>query len=176
MAEALSLSQLKKDIAGKLTGVLCYSDTPCDRLLNHKGELSKDKGDTVIFRTDAGARKISLPKASLVTYTGETITIYESGYRYMTKDEKAAMDGWSAEAQTKEYREKAARDRAYRGYESYWHKRSFFENLGMVYLMGKEEVGGKILSWDKLKNRDVKCIRDSSVKGKVLFQFIIKPE
>lgn len=174
----MTLSQLKRDInGGQMQAELVFSKPAGnDRALSQLCTVEKGKGERFVLRTRNIRREFSLPRAALVEYQPEEnrLTIYKEGYRSLTEDEKKAMREWKIESRRPDYQKKAERARYYHSTEAYWHRRSFFEERGMLYLMGKEEADGQLLDWDRFRAGNPLCIMDKSVRGDVLYIFSVK--
>jgi len=77
------------------------------------------------------------------------------------------MEEWNKITSTKEYQTQATNDALTDGSSTYWQEKAFFENSGYAYLMGFEEQRGKIY------NFNMKKVRDNTIKGEKILQYLI---
>lgn len=106
--------------------------------------LSKDK-----TKTDGSF--FDWPKASLLEYDGKTITVYQSGSRPLTDEEKRILKGQPEDA------EQAYNDIMTDGSTMFYRQKCYFEKSGKFYLFGVSVQAGK-----QLKNGTRKTFDDGS--------------
>lgn len=123
----------------------------------------------VLVNKDGKESSLEIPKASLIEYTDNELSIFNPGYRELNQKEKEILKEWEKIENTKEYKEQALADVYSDGSTTYWKKKRFFEDHNADYLFtGK---GGKRLDYNKLCNNDPKCLVDPAVKGQRILAY-----
>lgn len=112
---------------------------------------------------------LEIPKASLLEYTDDTLSIFIPGYRPLNQKEKEILKEWEKIANTKEYKEQELNDLRSDGNWTYWQKRRFFENNNALYLFTNEN--GRQLDYNKLKNNEENCLLDPKVRGERILMY-----
>ena len=115
-------------------------------------ELNKDKEATK-------GSFLDYPKATLCDYTGDTLTIYDAGYRELTAHEQSIMD--NVPSKRKENAEAVYNELMTDGSGFYWKDKAYYRDNEAEYLAGHEEVRGLRYDYNEKK------IRDNSIKGEV---------
>ena len=135
----------KSDIPEVLSGVRKISkvNTVGVRLINAAGKESS----------------LDVDRASLVEYDGETLTIYEPGYRQPTEEEQAVLDGWKKFAE--EYEKKNPYGNIY------WKFVDYFAKSPCPWMRGYETIQGK-----KYVSHLGK-VMDKSIKGNAILKYHI---
>ncbi len=124
---------------------------------------------SIFFQNVGGdVSELPLPKASLVDYDGETLTVYSAGYRDLTPEERAVKEQWSAHASTEDYIRRSDYDALTDGSSTYWEEVRFFKDAGYEYLMGAKKERGMI--FDTCRQQ----VRDERIKGDITLQYKIR--
>jgi hypothetical protein len=113
---------------------------------------------------------LDIPKASLVEYTGDTLTIYSAGYRRLTAAESALLKAWEDIKATPQYAEKAKADSG----SAYYAELDFFGSHKATYLMGLSPVCGMVLDLNLYHSGIAECVRDDAVKGAVVLSYAVR--
>lgn len=158
-----TLTQLKKDAqTGNMLLKMIYrmGDTEeniPDRL---KGFREVVGSNTVsLMLKIVGSDKTSelrLGPASLVEYDGDTLKIFDPGYRECTEPEKRAL----TEA------ENLCAERPYS--EPYWIKKAYFMKSLYPWMSGYDTIKGKKYDWSR------KMVQDNRVKGDLCLAYEVK--
>ena len=123
----------------------------------------------IFFRNANGERSaLELPKASLIEYTEDRLTIFIGGFRDLNIKEQEAMQEWEQITKTKDFQERSYYDALTDGTSTFYQEKSFFINKNMEYLMGCSKIKG--LKYDF--NR--KQIQDDSIKGEKILEYVIR--
>lgn len=144
-------------------------------------EITKVKSNAICLSTvmkDGTVRdsQLDLPRANLIDYDGETLSIYKSGKRVPNTVEQQALDDWEKETQTAEYKRDAEMDCYTDTYLTFYSKQTFFYKRGLSYLCGFErEKGMKLdINHHPSKPEDPKyLIDDENVRGELFFKYKI---
>lgn len=168
-----TLADLKRDAkSGTLEGRFTYHSMWLEGLPERLQGWRKlvDCNSVAVFFLNKDGKKseLRIGKASLVEYDGETLTVYNAGYRDLNADEQRVLDEWAKIAGTDEYKERAHIDAQTDGSSTYYQKLRFFKNAGYEYLMGLEEQRGMKFDWNTGK------VRDDKVKGSVCMRYELR--
>lgn len=122
---------------------------------------------------------LDIPAASLVEYDGDTIKIYDVGYRHLTAEEQAVMEEWRKITQTERYKQDAYNDIMTDGSTTYYQDKRFFENSKYPYLNDCSDFknGKKYTNVIFLENNcrlEGDFILDKSIKGLLLMAYAIR--
>jgi len=123
-----------------------------------------------------GRSWLDLPLASQMEFDGERLRVYEIGLDYLTEVERNTLVEWEQIASTPEHIRQADIDIMTDGGTTYWEKVSFFEKKGMLHLLGYEWVGGRKLDNNLFNAQKAACVRDTSVRGELKFEYDVKVE
>ena len=167
----LTLAQLKRDAkSGKLYGELVErfgSTEILERLRGLRKILDANSVGITFLNTDGKKSECRIEKAALAEYTGDSLTVYNPGFRDLNADEIRIMDGWKKIASTDEYKRQSEVDALSDGSSTYWQEKAYYHNAGKMYLMGLEEQAGCQYDFNTGK------IRDSSIKGDAILKYKI---
>lgn len=174
-----SVAQLKRDAkVGILEaemiircGEKCTPENLVPRLQGRRKIV--DSNTVAIFFLNADGKKseLQIPKASLVEYTDEMLTIYFPGYRKPNAKEQKILDEWNAITETKQYQNQLEIDCLSDGSSTYYQKRAFFNARNANYLMGFDEERGLRLDVNKRNAGHEDIIRDASIRGMIAMQY-----
>lgn len=165
-----SLAQLKRDfkeetICARML-IFCGNRKIPDRLLGIRKAAGANSTAIFFRNNDADAQKseLSVPRASLVKYTGDYLITYYPSVRELSPEEERVVRGWEAIASTPEYQERARIDALTDGSSTYWQEKRYYAQSQFPYLFGTEEHNGckRIIGGD-----DHGKIRDSHEPGKI---------
>lgn len=158
-------------IALETTFNYCYQNETLPERLTGIRKVSKVQTNGFYLMNDKTQRAswFDFPKASLMNYTDNSLTIYMAGYRSPNEHEKAILSEWENIASSQEYKKQSEIDLLTDGSSTYWKKKSFFENRNALYLMGLDSQRGLKLDFNKLNSGDSDFIRDESIKGDIAF-------
>ena len=157
-----SLSDLKRDLKLGTKVILLER---FGKQVNEEREVGKVQSNSIAFKKGNGLSWLDYPKASLLSYDGNTFTIYEAGYRDLTEHEQSVLN--NRPSKRPENRERVEQEVLTDGSSFYYQDKAYFKNLDMQYLDGFEEVRG--LRLDKNNQK----IRDNSIKGAVILKYKI---
>ena len=96
-------------------------------------------------------------RASLIEYRGDMLTVYNSGYRPLTEEERAIVAGEEA------FREEFQRNNPYS--EPYWAIKKYYKDSSCPWMAGFETVRGK--HYQRGEDR----VRDDAVRGEVVLRY-----
>ena len=121
----------------------------------------------ICLNEDSTAKKgsyLDYPKASLLKYDGETITIYNSGKRHLTKKEKDIM------LNVPKDEEQDRIDIMSDGSTMFWRRTRYYKEAGKYYLLGvSKEKGKRLLHGTRATVKDGSFsdwfIEDDGIKG-----------
>lgn len=174
-----SLAQLKRDAkTGKIEaefeircGEKCTSENLIP-LLQGKRKMV-DSNSVAIFFLNAEGKKseLQLPKASLVEYTDDRLTLYYPGYRKPNTEEQKALDEWNKIRETKEFKDQLEIDCLTDGSSTYYREKWFFEDRNLNYLRGLDEERGLKLDFNRKNSGCEDFIRDANIRGEVDMQY-----
>lgn len=156
-----TFAQLKRDLTvGKKIKFTEHNVYP--EKVGEEYEISKKQSNAICTKQNGKDIYMSYPASSnLVDYEDNKVTFYEAGYRNITEEEKKHFEAMWQYGQDHIYE------------NTYWYKKSYFEKVGMPYLMGCGVEKGKKFDHNKYKRGDMCCIQDNSIKGDVWLAFEI---
>lgn len=129
----------------------------------------------VWLKGEGGKRFFEYPKANCIEYDGNTLKIFETGWRELTEEEKAVMAEWREIANTEDYKKRAEIDILTDGSSTYWQEKGFYERKGMLYLFSHTPT--KYLDYNKYNKGEALCVRDNSAThGKQIAEYTIKKD
>ena len=153
-----TLADLKRDAkSGKLKAevISYYGGTNIPQRLKGVRPIVDSNTVAIFFLNKDGEKSaLHVEKASLVDYTGDTLTIYAPGKRPLNKYERGVMNEWKRITET---------DTNF----TYWKKKSFFREKGYEYLMGFEKQRG--MKYDHNSG----MVLDDRIKGDIILQYRI---
>lgn len=171
---ALTLAQLKRDakngfISGEIVSYFGGKEIP--EMLRGIRKIVDSNSMGIKFRNTNGEISTLYVKcASLIEYTGDSLTTYSAGIREMTQEERDIMNAWNKIAETKEFIERQEWDAVSDGSSTYYQKKAFFHNSKCPYLFGTTEICGK------KRDYATNMIIDNSIKGEIKIQYKIYRE
>lgn len=167
-----SVAELKRHAKSRMFEarmlVRCGSEDIPERLQGWRKLWGANSVSIFFINRDGNPSELQLPKASLIEYDGQTLTVYYAGYRELTADEQRVMDGWKVKANTPEFRERAEYDALSDGSSTYYEEVAYFRKEGMEYLMGSKKQHGKRYDWNMRK------VQDDGIKGAVCMKYEIR--
>lgn len=108
---------------------------------------------------------LEIPAASLMEYTGDTLSIFSPGAREMNQEEKNNVE--KAENERKKYQEENPYN------DDYWHMKNFYKHCSTPWIyFGNGEVKGKKAGQGSLSGK----IIDNSIKGELILQYKVIKE
>ncbi|MCI9290285.1 MAG: hypothetical protein HFE32_00600 [Clostridia bacterium] len=123
----------------------------------------------IYFLTSDGKKsELRLDKASLVDYDGQTLTIFNAGYRDLTEEEKYVMNVWKEKSSTSQFKAQEELDALSDGSSTYWAKVFYFRKVGYEYLMGFNKQRG--MKYDTIMGK----VQDDKIKGTICMQYQIR--
>ena len=167
----MTVAQLKRDakdgkISLELLEVGMWRDGIPERIKGIRKCCGANTVAIFVNRNDGkGKSELSLPKASLVEYTDDTLTIYLPGLREANAEEQRCFDEWKKVEQTERYQKNLEYDILTDYNQCYYEKKRFFSDRHMEYLLGFEKEHGLKWDWNEKK------VRDDSVKGEIQLQY-----
>lgn len=167
-----SVAELKRDAkSGTLEARMvlhCGSEDIPERLQGWRKLWGANSVAIFFLNRDGNPSELQLPKASLIEYDGETLTVYSAGYRDLTPAEQKVMDEWKAYSSTPEFTARAEADALTDGSSTYWSEVAHFSKAGMEYLMGTKKERGMKYDWNRQQ------VQDENVKGEVSMRYEIR--
>lgn len=104
-------------------------------------------------------------KATLCEYDGETLKIYDAGFRELTADEKRVKD--NVPSSRKENKEAVMQEIMTDGSGFYWKDKQYYKENEMEYLAGHESFRGLRYHYN------TGMIEDESIKGNLSLAYKI---
>lgn len=167
-----TIAQLKRDAkSGEYKGrmIIRNGNYNIPERLNGWRKIVDSNTKSIFFLNNEGKKsELQLPKATLVEYTDNLLTIYNPGERELNENEKQVMNEWEKVTQTKEYKEKSLADIHTDSDMTFWKKIGFFRERDMIYLTGTETVRGM-----KYNAYNGKVI-DDNIRGNICMQYEIR--
>lgn len=168
-----TLADLKRDaksgtLEGRFTYHSMWPEGLPERLQGWRKLIDSNSVAIVFLNEDGKKSELQIKKAALVEYDGETLTVYNAGYRDLTTDEQRVLDAWAKIAEKDDYKENARIDALTDGSSTYYQKLRFFKDAGYEYLIGLEEQRGMKYDWNTEK------VRDDKVKGSVCMRYELR--
>lgn len=139
---------------------------PSHKYINVPRFIIKTQTNGVYLSTDKDSQKgsfMDLPRASLVDFDGDTISIYNVGERDLTEDEKRIMD--NAPSRRPENKEACERDVMTDGSSMFYADRAYYKGLDAQYLEGFEVVRGLRFDFNRRK------VNDEATKGTLQLKY-----
>lgn len=168
---ALTLAQLKRDAkSGKLYGEMTeqFGSTEIpERMRGQRKIVDANSVGITFLNADGKKSECGIDRATLVEYTGDSLTVFQPGYRDLDADEIRVMNGWKKITETEDYKRRAEVDILSDGSSTYWQQKGFFRDAGKEYLMGFEEQAGCKYDFNTGK------IRDKSIRGDAILKYKI---
>ena len=167
-----SLAELKREAkSGTLEGRMLIrggsNDIP-ERLKNWRKIVASNSVSIFFQMDDGNVSELRLPRASLVEYDGEKLTVYYAGFRDLTVEEQRVIDGWKEKSITPEFKARAEMDALTDGSSTYWEEVVYFNKSGYEYLMGMKEQRGMKYDYNRRQ------VRDAKIKGSMCMQYEIR--
>lgn len=168
----MTLADLKRDaksgtLEAKMTVRCGTTDIP-ERLRGWRKIVDSNSVAIFILRQDGCKSELRLERSSLVEYDGETLIVYNAGYRSLNSLERRLMNEWNKKSGTPEFKHREEVDALTYCSSTYWSKVAYFRNAGMEYLMGcKKERGMK---YDFATG----TVQDDRIKGAVDMRYEIR--
>lgn len=108
---------------------------------------------------------LEIPAASLMEYTGDTLSIYNPGAREMDQEEKD--NAAKAEIERKKYQEENPYN------DDFWHMKNFYQHCSTPWIyFGSGTVKGKRAGQGSFTGK----IIDNAIKGKLILQYKVIKE
>lgn len=158
-----TMVQFKRDAAsGKMRLELFERYGKTDFPETFKGVRNVVKTNSVeitLVNQDGVKSVMRYGRASLMEYDGDTLVLYNPGYRDLTAQEESILAEW------RKIKEEYVAKNPYGN--AYWKMKDYFDNCPCPWLAGFEPVRGKELVYDGDKRK----IRDSSIKGEAILKY-----
>lgn len=168
---AFTLAQLKRDAkSGKLYGEMTerFGSTEIPERIGGRRKIVDANSVGITFlNADGKKSECGIDRAALVEYTGDSLTVFQPGYRDLNVDEIRVMNGWKKIKDTDDYKMQSEIDALSDGFSTYWQEKAYYHNAGKMYLMGFEEQFGCKYDFNTGK------IRDKSIKGDAILKYKI---
>lgn len=148
--------------------------------LNHNAdevrEVVATQSNGAWLKGEKGKSFFEIPKAKCSDFDGETLRIYETGWRALTDEEKKVMAEWQEIANTEECKKRAEIDILTDGSSTYWQEKAFYEDRGMAHLF--THTPSKYLDYNKYNRGEEFCVRDNQAEhGKQIAEYkLVKGE
>lgn len=124
----------------------------------------------IMFRCQDGAiSEYRIPRASLVDYEDDFLTVYRHGHRPLTEAEAAALEEWKQVQQTEHYQQLSYSDAMTDGSSTYWWWKHFWHDKGMDYMACYDLDSGNGRYYDASINQ----VWDLNVRGDVEIRYRI---
>lgn len=124
----------------------------------------------IMFRCrDGQISEYHIPRASLVDYDDDFLTVYRFGHRPMTEAEAAALEEWKQVQQSERYQQLSYSDAMTDGSSTYWWWKSFWKEKGMPYMACYSVEDGNGRYYDAGINE----VWDLNVRGEVEIRYRI---
>lgn len=164
-----TMAQFKRDAAsGKMSLELLERNGSADFPDRLKGVRKVTKANSVeitLVNQKGEGSCMRLGRASLMEYDGDSLVMYNPGYRDLTEQETAILaEGQRIRA---EYEQRNPYGNAY------WTMKDYFKNCPCPWLAGFGTVRGKQLVYGR---DEKKLIRDSDVKGDAVLKYHVYME
>lgn len=101
--------------------------------------------------------ELRLERASLIEYRENTLTVYNPGYRALTKEERAVLVGEKA------FREDYQRRNPYS--DPYWAVKRYYKDSACPWMYGMETIRGKRYQCGEDR------VRDAAVRGDAILRY-----
>ena len=140
-----------------------------------KGKRKIGKVNTsgcTLINKEGKKSEFTIPKASLIEYTGDYLKIFTSGYRELDEKEKRILKEWDEIANEEDFKKRSMYDALTDGSGTFWQKRRFFENKNALYLFTPQN--GKRLDYSRMSQDEPKCLMDPNVKGDMILMYKIE--
>ena len=166
-----SVAQLKRDAnSGNLSLVLIsrFGDSNIKPELSGTRKVLKANSTSVIISKDGGrCSYLDLPRASLVEYRDDCLTIYEPALRNLEPFELNILAKLKDYKLTPEFKRLEEIDCATDTNFAYYEEIKFFNKYfpKYIYLMGHEKQNGQIFDFNTQK------IKDENLKGKIALRY-----
>ena len=158
-----TLAELKRDLfVGRKITLISAPDNPKNEKLNLTRFIISTQSNGVTLALNRDDKKdsfLELPKATLLEYVDDEITIYNAGKRALTPQEQAILD--HAPSKLPENKEQAERDLLCDGSTTYWLDKRYFQEKKANYLKGMSMENGMRFNFHD------KNITDESIKGTI---------
>lgn len=164
-----TLAQFKRDAAsGKMSLELFErygsADFP-DRLKGVRKVTKINSVEITIVNQKGDGSFMRFGSASLMEYDGDTLVMYNPGYRDLTEQEEAILAEW------KKIQDDYMARNPYS--DCYWKMKDYFKNCPCPWLAGFETVRGKKLVYERDNKR---MIRDNAIKGDAVLKYRVYME
>lgn len=166
----MTLAQLKRDLQVGKTLTMTYNSIQSGNYLerlNKPRKIVKIQSNGIYLEVENTGKGsfLELPKATLMDYNGKNLTIYETGYRDLTAEEKRIKD--NEPSKRLENRQLLENDSMTDGSQMYWADKRYYKELKAEHLEGFKEVRGLYFDFNRQK------IRDNSIKGEISLKYTI---
>lgn len=160
-----TLADLKREakrgtLEAKMTVRCGTTDIP-ERLRGWRKVVDSNSVAIFVLLQDGCKSELRLERSSLVEYDGETLIVYNAGYRSLNSLEQRVMNEWSKKSSIQDFKSLEETDALTDGSSTYWRKVAYFRNAGMEYLMGCKKERG--LKYDFATG----TVQDDKIKGTV---------
>ena len=155
-----TLAEFKRDAAsGKMSLELLErfgSTNIIDRLKGVRKVIRTNTVSATLLCQDGAESELRFGSAKLIDYDGDTLVIYEPGYRDPTAQERFVLDEWQKISD--EYLRQNP-------YVPYWKMKDYFSKCACPWMAGFEPVRGKKYEYGR--------VRDNSVRGDTILKYRI---
>lgn len=159
-----TLADLKRDAANgkiKLELVERYGESGDEIPERLRGIRTVSKVNTVaifLINNDGVESELRFGFAKLVEYDGENLTIYTSGERDLTEQERKVLADWQ------QIEDDYYQSNPYGDVYGYWKRKDYFKNCPYPWLAGHETIRGKRYNYNGK-------ILDNQVKGNAILKY-----
>lgn len=112
--------------------------------------------EIMLETADGLTSSLDFPPAKLIEYDGKSLTIYESGERDLTEQERKILADWQ-KIEDDYYKQNPHGD-------AYWKKKDYFKKCPCPWLAGYEPVKGKYYNYNGK-------ILDNQVRGNAILKY-----
>ncbi len=169
-----TLADLKRDLTVGTIMQMTYSSNADNSerlkaLLNIPRYIIKKNTTGIVLSPDEHAIKgshLEYPaKATLCEYTGDTLSIYEAGYRPLTADEQRIRD--NVPSKRKENAEAVHNEMITDGSSFFYKDKQYYKENNAEYLAGHETIRGLRYNYNEQN------VYDESIKGELSLSYKI---
>lgn len=155
-----TLAEFKRDAAsGKMSLELFERFGSTEIIERLKGIRKVARTNTVaamLVNQDGTESELRFGSAKLLEYDGDTLIIYQAGYRDLTEQEQSILDEW------KKIEDEYFKRNPYG--ETYWKMKDYFAKCPCPWMAGFEIVQGKKYDYTGK-------VRDNAIKGDAILKY-----
>lgn len=158
-----TLAQLKRDAkSGNYSAEIVYrfGDEIPEWLRGVRKMVGANSVAIFFMNNDGEKSELQIRRAALIDYTDDALTVYGSGVRPLTENEKKTLADWEVIKKEKENEEQMLIDCLTDGNVMYWKEKRFFEDRGMSHLFGGDCGAEPVYDGNEICG-----IRDINVRG-----------